>query len=782
MATPIRIRIGASKDSSVDAVFRSIRRQGIKVAADVARANARGQEMMIKAANKAREAQIANTKKAGEAAIAELVKLRQETERTYQKMGDAAKRSYDKAAGAGRRSSDSQKRDADRLSRSWERFRTRTSHRATRFFLPNAPIGSFAARAGRDILRGVGVQTNLGAHVGNIVEQERLARNLTTQAYIKGAPGAAGNRVDPRMLVDEMRSIGKAVGIDTTSMLTGGKRFVGQRGNLAGFRGLAKELGIRATATGTDFGDLAMTAAKIDSALASQKGFRDQDKGGEQARNRAILTQLDVLSRQGKIGSVEFDQQAKQLPKLSGIAASFGGDVAGNLTKLMTVMQLAERGPAKNSATAATYAQNFALDLQKASGRFDKLIKFDIFDGKGPSAKLKDAQTIIEETLARTEKGKTVRGQRLNQTELLSKLMPNKRSFLAFQEFLNVFRGAGGGAKGIQAVRDEFERFGATNAGQLAEDFDSAMKGAGKRAKQFNQELEQVVQEMAANVFPKMEKLGPAAVRAAQWFTSAVEFSVDNPMTAVAGALTLAIGRAGIESAARTGIESLIGKFAKMSLMNKGLTLTGLTIAATTATIIAKELMRGDEDQRRREARSETEQETERQKKAADERRQKIEKSIESGNVTAARVEQEKGLIEEEKRQGEQSALIEAARRRKEEEAGRTAREDILKNVQMPLGAPENVGGFAAQQSGETFADMFRSFFSDVFDKSRDQATEKNIEALERQNRMTELHIEELRSLTTAITDAKEQMLFRPGYTPMPGESGAPPNWVEDTQ
>src|SRR5690606_36323699 len=140
--------------------------------------------------------------------------------------------------------------------------------------------------------------------------------------------------------------------------------FVEQRGNLTGTRVLSEELFKRSVATGTSAEDVLRSAAKIDSALASQDAFKDDDK-----RNRAILQLIDNFMRQGKLGSIEFDEVAKQVPKLSGIAAQFSGDITKTITQLMALTQLAERGPAKNAATAATFAQNFALDILKRASQ-----------------------------------------------------------------------------------------------------------------------------------------------------------------------------------------------------------------------------------------------------------------------------------------------------------------------------------------------------------------------------------------------------------------------------
>lgn len=458
-----------------------------------------------------------------------------------------------------RRSAAERRRQANAEFSERQRFAQRTSHRATRFLWPNAPIGSIASRTMGDFARGAGVNWHVGDLMSTVTSQQRIATTLSNKAFVQGADGAAGQRVAPSQLIQQSRDLAKRLGAGgTENILQGALAFVNQRGNLAGWNAISEDLVKRAVAQGADISEVGLTAAKIDSALASQGDFATNDA----LRNRAIIKVMDNLIRQGKVGSIDFDAMSREIPKLSGIAAGITGDTATNISKLMTVAQLAERGPAKNAATASTFAQNFALDLPKRAEAFRDVAGIELF---GTDGKTRDLEEIIVETLAATEgtrkmtKGRK-KGQTLTQMEQLQELLPNKRSFLALQEFLNVFQGAGGGQSGIEAVRAEFKKFGGSDD-QLASDLAQVLDTTANKAERFNAQLEDIVDKVAADLIPALEKASPSILKFAEFLGGAMQMLVERPATALTLAAGAALARAGLESAMRTGIERLILRY-----------------------------------------------------------------------------------------------------------------------------------------------------------------------------------------------------------------------------
>lgn len=592
----IRIKIGAAEDRSVDVVFSNIEKRAMRTGDVVARAlggssgNKGPYRSSSQAFDNAQKRMERASSRTSNAIVRNQNRVGQELKRGWGGIARVVEREMMRVQRAQRRAAQSQAQS----------FARRTSHRATRFMTPNAPIGSMARRALGDFARGAGIETHTGSIVGNVVSQEDLAQKLSTQGYVKGAAGARGQRVDKRVLIREARDLQKKYGFagGTSSILEGGSRFVEQRGNLEGFRALAPELAKRAKSSNADFSDVAKTAAKIDSALSSQDEYRTNDK----KRNQATLDLIDNFIRQGKVGSIEFDEQAKQISKLSGIAAGFTGDATKNLSELMTIAQLAERGPAKKAATATTYTQNFALDVPRRAKQFKDIAGVDIFNKEGKTRSLKD---IILETLLATEKTKkvNVRGQgvqSLNQEQQIQKILPNKRSGLALKEFLNVFQGAGGGQKGIEAVKQDWEKFSGRNTAQLSEDLAAAMDKTSTRTAQFNAQMEDVVDGVKQKLVPAFEEATPGILKFAEVIGDVATWAVSNPKTAIGAAITASIARAGIESTLRAGIERAIlgpnmGAPGVMQTASRGTRLAqaasglgaALTITATAVTLYA---------------------------------------------------------------------------------------------------------------------------------------------------------------------------------------------------
>lgn len=431
-------------------------------------------------------------------------------------------------------------------------FAHRTSHRATRFLAPNAPIGSMAARGMGSLARGAGVMWDVGGLSSTITNQQRIATTISNKAFLEGEAGAAGVRVDPAQLVASARDLAKRYGGGgTENILQGALAFVNQRGNLAGWNAIAEPLLQRAVAQGADISEVGLTAAKIDSMLSSQGEFATDDD----LRNKAIISMLDNLIRQGKVGSIDFDAMAREIPKLSGIAPQIDStDPVKALTQLMTVAQLAERGPAKNSATASIYAQNFGLALPKQAQAFKDVAGIDI---EGMSLEDIMVQTMLNTEQTRTMTAGRKKGQTLTQNQQLLELMPLKQARLAFAEFQNVFKGAGGGEAGAAAIRAEFAKFAGTDK-QLESDLDQVFQTTANKAERFNAELEDVTDNLMQGLLPSLQNAAPAIVDFTNALSRAVAWGAENPGKAAAGAIGLSIARAGIESTMRAAIDKAI--------------------------------------------------------------------------------------------------------------------------------------------------------------------------------------------------------------------------------
>jgi hypothetical protein len=564
--TPVRVKVGCSLASGWEKPFSSIEKRAQQAGKKVQQGLSGGKRKGVGRGGRdtwsqehlaAEKHATQATKSESQKRLADIRREMRERNREHRELLKEVEKEERRAARQQARIARERARQERRAMKERESFARRTSHRATRFFWPNAPVMSMARRGAMDIARGAGVETNFGSLMGRVVQTDKMARDLSIQAFREGEEGAAGQRVDPGKLREEARALGEEMSVATEEILRGQKAFVDLLGNLEGARALSPELARLARSQAVDFEDTMRAAGKIDSALASQAEYA----GDVAKRNRVTLELMKGIVYQGKIGSITMEKMAKELPKLSGIANLFEGQTGRNIGELTAIAQLAERGPAKNAATASTYTQNFALALTKQASKFKEVAGVEVF---GAGGKMRSLREIMTSTLAATEGTREVkvrgRGRvQMNQLEQLQTIMPNKRAFLAMQEFVTVFQGAGGGKAGVAAVNKEFDKFARrVSESQIDSDLATMLGGTEAKAKRFNQQLEKIVASMADKLIPAFEKLAPQLLKLAEQFGRIVQWAASNPGQAIVSAIVFSIARAGLESAFRGAIERAI--------------------------------------------------------------------------------------------------------------------------------------------------------------------------------------------------------------------------------
>lgn len=574
-APPVRIRIGAALDSaSVERAFASVEKRAAKAQVVQARQRAAGVQGERKAA--------ADTSKVWDRQLRELNRIAREQDRLHMRMAARAAREQEqsarrqeqaarRAARETERAEERKRRELQRTAREAERqlrreqqareraarragesFARRTSHRTTRFLAPEAPLGSIALRTARNLAHGAGVQMDMGSMIGRTIEQEELATKISTKAFRPGQEGIAGTRVDPRELIKEARETAFATGGDTTETLQGLFAFTSQSGDLAAARASMESLAKLAKSQGADFEQTFFAAGKINNALEQQPEFMHD----AQKRGQEIFKIMKLLIAQTKIGSVEFEKMGVQIPKIAGIAGLFQGGTDRSLGQLATVVQVAEKGQAKDAALASTQTQNLALDLQTgaAAKRF-KAMGIDTIDSK--TGRTRELRAIILDVLKVAEKRRQEQG--IAESTTITTLMPNKRAMLPLMDFLSIFREAGGGASGAAAIEKTFRDFSTTIGDeQLTGDLDASLKTTRALVNRFNVQVEDVGDNIKARLAPQFERLAPKLLELVQKLGNITTWVVDNPKTAIATAIGLSVARAGIESVLRASIERAI--------------------------------------------------------------------------------------------------------------------------------------------------------------------------------------------------------------------------------
>ena len=481
--------------------------------------------------------------------------------------------------------------------RTGQAFARRTSFAASRFLTPRANIGSFARRAVSDIARGTGVRTDLSGSLANVVDQERIATRISNKAFRPGETGAAGIRQDPKQIQNEARNAAKAVGASTAELLEGLFAFTSQSGDLETARGSMSALAKLARSQGAEMQNVFFAAGKVNNALESQPEFMNDTA----KRTKEVFKILNLLTAQTKVGSVEMEKLATQLPKVSGLAGLFEGNTLGSLGKLTTVLQVAEKGQAQNAATAATQTSAFVRELVK--GPVAKRFEEAGIETLGKGGKLRDIEEIIKDILtkgAEAEEG----GEAKSQTQFLTGLVRNSRAFLPLFDFLDQFQQAGGlkGGAGKERIGELFAKFGKPiTEQQLQGDLAAVLDTTEAKAAQFNIQLEELVDKLSVKLLPALERVGPKFLELVEVMGDLTTFMLDNPKQVIGLAISASIARAGIESTLRAGIERAIlgpnvaqagggvagsraGRVGRLA-SGAGFALTGVAIAATTMTV-----------------------------------------------------------------------------------------------------------------------------------------------------------------------------------------------------
>jgi hypothetical protein len=447
-------------------------------------------------------------------------------------------------------------------------------------------IGRGALGVAGTVARGAGVQTDLAAYVGQAVELETRATELSNAAYDEQRD--KGKRLDPSQLVRLGRQVGQQAAFDPARVLEGLQSFVGKTGDLATGQAALPGLAKLARATGTSLEDMIGSAGEASKALGEVgpgKAFETAEEKG-----KALVNVLRLIAGQGKVGAVELKDLAKYGGRLSAASTAFGGNAAQNLGDMGALAQLAvAKGGAASAAEAATSVAGFANTL-KTPARV-KEFKAHGVDIMAKGGGFKSVRDILKDaSAAAVERGGTEAP--LEFKKMFANVYGARAADPAMQAYSKAFQENLGVTKdktkadkaGREAVDALFDNFGkAISAAEEQESFDKSMKTGAAQVQLFNNELSKIGGQIAEKVLPALIKAGPTIIKFVEKFASFVNFAVDNPGQAAAGALAASIAKASIGNVVSGGLDKLISGAAASPGAMKGLGV--LSIAATAITI-----------------------------------------------------------------------------------------------------------------------------------------------------------------------------------------------------
>lgn len=429
-----------------------------------------------------------------------------------------------------------------------------------------------AGRFGMDIARGAGVNLDLGNVIGKAVSMERLAANLSNSAV---GTGVAGNekRVAVGDLLKQSRDVGIAMGFDPEKVLEGLAKFVAKTGDLKTGRDMLADLAKLSSATGSELDDMVDAAGDVSNAL-----------GEVPNKGKVVESVMRAIAGQGKVGAVEMKDLAVQMAKLGAAAGAFEGDPAKNVETMGILAQMSRARGGSASATQAATSVASMVNILKTPARVKAfkeagLSDSDLYNDKGL---LRDPLEIMKKSFLAAGTDPTA----------LKKMWANTGGARAVEGFATVFRQAGGGQKGIDAVNAEIDRLrkASMSAAAVEEANAARMETNAAKIEQFNAKLTEIGARVAGKVLPQLEKLGPHVLSAVDGLGRLVAWVAENPLKSAFALLGASIARAGAETVIRAGIESLIKKAAEGGVggaAGKGLSAAGsaLTIAAAAVTI-----------------------------------------------------------------------------------------------------------------------------------------------------------------------------------------------------
>lgn len=378
-----------------------------------------------------------------------------------------------------------------------------------------------------------------GSAVADEIEVAKRASQLANQA---GRPEIKGD------LAKKARGV---TGFSGVEALSGIEAFVTKTGDLESATNLIGGLGRLALATGSDLGDLGMTAGQVFNVLKDGPGTAAE-------KLEEVQSIMATLAQQGALGAVEIRDLAQNFGKLGAATRGFEGGSSDLMRTMGAFAQLAvDTGGADTSADAATAAARLSGDIVTHKKKF-KALGVNIKSKTDPT-KLRDPMEIFADVLQKT-------GGDVEKTTGLFGLESQK----VFKSLVPTFADAekkekGSGRAAIMARYNKF--FNATVSPEEIEKRAKSREGDAdikiiETTKRFNEAVgTRLLPVITDRLVPAFESLIPHLATAADKVSAFAEFFNENPVTGLGAILGAAVaievtksGLASILSSAATGI------------------------------------------------------------------------------------------------------------------------------------------------------------------------------------------------------------------------------------
>lgn len=460
--------------------------------------------------------------------------------------------------------------------RQFERQRTRERDRAAR-----AEYRERRRVVGGAVRSGVGAVSNVAGIVGSglslgagmaiaagISGEMKLGKDATLLAVMGKQAGEKGSIKDiQKGIVGRVREVGKETGLGRENLVAGMTSFFAKSGDVNMAKQMLPFFADIADVSGSSLEDIGKTAGMA-YMQAINKGMTKEQAKGETEKI------LAAFAGQAAIGTVEMRDFAQYGPSLLSTAARFSGDYGRMAAVTGAMAQTGAFGGANSAAEAATSLARFADQIRDASDEF-KALGVETYERNAQGVAVqRDPITILKDVLRKTEGG---------DERILAKFFSNVRSMRAVAGFNTMYREAGGGDAGMQAVERHLERFlNATLSEQQIKEGATAIRETPGR--QFESAFNELKDSIGENLLPALTELAPAMgklVKSMQpvieAFGRLAEVAAKNPKTAAATVVGGFLGGEILGGVASAGVTALLTKFF----------MGGATTAATAGTTAA---------------------------------------------------------------------------------------------------------------------------------------------------------------------------------------------------
>lgn len=361
-------------------------------------------------------------------------------------------------------------------------------------------VVGFGRGLASEVARGVGVDVGVESIVRKNTDLESIAAKVSNAGYMENDT-RNGRRVDKNELKAQAFQVAKKTATGAHEVMSGLDAFVGKTGDLAAGRGALEHMAILAKSSGSSLEDMMDAAADVSLALGDVEG-----------KGEKIVALMKSFTGQGKVGAVEIKNLASQMAKIGTAAGSFEGG-ATTIVQMGALAQMSRaRGGSASATQAATSVMSFANTFSKGA-RQDAFANMGI-DIHAKSGKFRAPKELIIEAIRASSSDS--HGGMANFDRNMGKMFMDVRARSATRGFENVYKEAGGGAAGIEAVTKEFKRLedAAISDEEVMRSFERAMETSKSKAELFNIQIQEAADKMSGPLSTAFDAWGPTIIEA----------------------------------------------------------------------------------------------------------------------------------------------------------------------------------------------------------------------------------------------------------------------------